>query len=73
MYPWGNTQTVRTAAYAVGDRIRSGRESVGTVVSLDGEHMQVSWDDGNYGPITYPMDAGYLRKEMPWERTPSRS
>ena len=67
MYPWGNTQIVQPAPYAVGDAIYSGRER-GTVVAVDAEKATVGvvWEDSDDGkPITYPMDADYLSR-FPW-------
>lgn len=68
MFPWCDAQTAAT--YAVGDAVRNNYRppSCGTVVSVDAAEatMGVKWDDGS-SPITYPMDASYLRKKMPWE------
>lgn len=66
MFPWCDTQKA-CFPYAVGDRVRSGANSRGTVVSVDGSRIEVQWDDGDYGPITYPMETDCLRKELPWE------
>jgi hypothetical protein len=73
MFPWSDTPGPEaTPAYAVGNRVCNSYKppSYGTVVSVDDENatMGVKWDDGSY-PITYPMDATYLKKEerFPWE------
>jgi hypothetical protein len=74
MFPWCDTQASAHApeelsAYAVGDAVYSG-ECRGTVVTVDAEKatMGVVWSDSDDGkPITYPMDASYLRRKMPWE------
>lgn len=55
-------------SYAVGDRVRSG-DQLGTVVSVGGDDyptISVEWSK-DQRPITYPADAPYLRKAMPWE------
>lgn len=56
-----------TAAFALGDAIYSG-DCRGTVVAVDEEKatLGVIWSDGD-SPITYPMDADYLRRGFPWE------
>ena len=66
VFPWGDTQAV--VAYAVGDIVYSGG-TAGSVVSVDAEArtFAIVWDDGDGGPICYPLDAPYLRKKMPWE------
>ena len=65
MYPWGDTPAA--TAYAVGDKVRSG-ESTGHVVSVDGYgHVGIVWSDGDGGAITYPVEAGYIERAMPWE------
>lgn len=66
MHPWRDAPT--TAAYAVGDVVCSG-DCRGVVVAVDADKatMGVVWSDGDEYPITYPMDASYLRKRMPWE------
>lgn len=70
MFPWchshASAQTI--AIYAVGDVVYSG-DCRGTVVAVDADKatMGVVWSDGDEYPITYPMDASYLRKKMPWE------
>lgn len=69
MYPWGDAPaTNEPAAFAVGDRVFS-EDTAGRVVSVDAEQatMGVVWSDGGGGVITYPLDATYLRKGMPWE------
>lgn len=55
------------AGYAVGDKVYSGT-CRGTVTSMDEEKttMGVTWSDGD-GEITYPTDAQFLRRGMPWE------
>lgn len=70
MYPWGNTSTAQAAAtHAVGNVVYSGA-CRGTVVSVDGDTMEIIWDDSdNDSTIRYPIDAPYLRKAMPWELT----
>ena len=66
MYPWRDTPAAtETPAYAVGDAVYSG-DCKGTVVAVGEITMDVIWSDGD-SPITYPIDAGYLRKAMPWE------
>jgi len=68
MFPWCHPQASEPA-YAVGDTIYSGSEA-GTVVSVDEQRntMEIVWHDSGDGkPITYPMDASYLRKQMPWD------
>lgn len=56
--------------YATGEIVYSGpgRECRGTVVTVDTDKatMGIAWDDGD-GVITYPLDAEYLRKALPWE------
>lgn len=71
MFPWGDAPAeVSGPTYAVGDIVYSG-SSRGTVVSLDREQncIGIVWDDSGerYGAITYPLDATYLRKALPWE------
>lgn len=61
---WSDAPTARP--YAVGERVYSG-DCAGTVHAVGSTTFDVAWDDGAYGPITYPMDAGYLRRAMPWE------
>lgn len=65
MFPWGHAPEL---SYAVGDTVYSG-DIAGRVVSLDSEHgtIGIVWSDGDGGAITYPVDATYLRKAMPWE------
>ncbi len=67
MFPWRDTQRTETA-YAVGGIVYSG-EYHGVVVAVDAEKatMGIVWSDGDEYPITYPMDASYLRKALPWE------
>lgn len=67
MFPWSDTQTVQTSRYAVGDAIVNGAGR-GHVVSVDTENrvIEIIWDDADYGPIKYPMDAESVRKEFPW-------
>ena len=67
MYPWGDAQAT---AHAVGDTVLSGK-CRGTVVSVDGDRMQILWDDAKYGPVTYPVEAEYITKAMPtpWQTT----
>lgn len=68
VFPWCDTPGA--AAYAVGDAVRNDYKppSCGAVVSVDtgAGTMEVKWSDGSYA-ITYPLDAGYLRKKYPWE------
>lgn len=71
MFPWCHSQAFEPQAepaYAVGDTVCSG-DCRGTVVTVDAEKttMGIVWSDGDEYPITYPMDASYLRKKMPWE------
>lgn len=69
MFPWSNAPADEhhTPAYAVGAKVLSGSFR-GTVVSVDEATMGVVWDDSDDGkPITYPVDAAYLRAAMPWE------
>ena len=59
------------APYAAGDTICSGG-CRGTVVTVDAEKatMGVVWaDSDDEKPITYPMDADYLSKRLPWQHT----
>lgn len=65
VFPWGNPPAA--PGYAVGEPVYSG-SCRGTVVSVDGDAglMQIVWSDGHH-PITYPLEADYLRKAMPWE------
>jgi len=70
MFPWCDPQASESQAepaYAVGDIVYSG-DCHGVVVAVDAEKatMAVMWEDGD-SPITYPMDASYLRKALPWE------
>lgn len=75
MFPWGDTpsevpRSDDAPTYAVGDTVCNNYQppSRGTVVSVDAECGTISLDWGEgYGPITYPIDASYLRKAMPWE------
>ena len=56
-------------AFAVGGVIFSGTSpEPGTVLSVDAAEgtMAVKWRDVG-GAITYPTDADYLRRAMPWE------
>lgn len=67
MFPWCHSHDSQT--YAVGDTVYSG-DCRGTVVAVDAEKatLGVVWSDSNDGkPITYPMDASYLRKGLPWQ------
>ena len=71
MLPWCDShasESHNTPAYAVGDTVYSG-DCHGTVVAVDADKatMGVVWSDGDEHPITYPMDASYLRKGFPWE------
>lgn len=68
MFPWSDPQAAQPAPYAVGDSVRSG-SSTGRVVSVDAEHGHVGvvWNDGDGGAITYPVEAEFLRKALPWE------
>lgn len=67
MYPWGDAPADEhdTPAYAVGETVYSGSHP-GTVVSVGETTMGIIWCDGD-SAITYPMDAPYLRKALPWE------
>ncbi len=70
MFPWSDTQTTEQG-YTVGEAIYSGA-CRGTVVAVDAEKatMGVVWEDSDDGkPITYPIDAPYLQKAMPWQMT----
>lgn len=74
MFPWSDAREPAAPAYAVGDPICSADTGPadtcrGCVVSVDAEQatMGVVWSDGDGGAITYPIDATYLRKAMPWE------
>lgn len=64
--PWCDTPAA--PLYAVGDAIASGDNSRGTVAAVDAATgtMEVKWSDGD-SAITYPIDATYLRKVLPWE------
>lgn len=66
VFPWGDAPTA--PAWTVGEPIYSG-DSRGTVVSVDPGRATISveWVGGAYGAITYPADATFLRKKMPWE------
>ena len=72
MFPWSDAPAEvlgpNAPSYAVGDAVYSGAER-GTVVSVDAEQatMGIVWEDSVYGAITYPLDATYLRKALPWE------
>lgn len=67
VFPWGYAHGPFWTALEI---VYSGN-CRGTVVSVDtaSATMAVLWDDngGRYGEITYPLDADYLRKGMPWE------
>lgn len=68
MFPWGDAQT--TFGHAVGDTVYSdGSPEPGRVVSVDAETatMGIVWSGSDGGTITYPLDATYIRKKMPWE------
>lgn len=74
MFPWSDAppeiSRSDAASFAVGDAVYSGH-CRGAVVSVDENEnaMGVIWDDSGerYGVITYPIDATYLRKALPWE------
>jgi hypothetical protein len=68
MFPWCHSQASESSAYALGDTVYSG-ECHGIVVTVDAEKatMGIVWSDGDGYPITYPMDASYLRKGLPWQ------
>lgn len=73
VFPWSDAQPVEVAAYAVGGTVYSG-DCRGAVVSVDAKQgtMGVVWEDANTEldrdpSITYPIDATYLRKALPWE------
>lgn len=69
MFPWGDAPNTNDApGYAVGNAVYSGK-CRGTVVSVDTATatMGIVWSDGDGGAITYPIDADYLRKALPWE------
>jgi hypothetical protein len=55
--------------WQLGDKVYSGDRSRGEVVDLLPEYdvILIKWDDGDGGSITYPADASYLRKALPWE------
>lgn len=55
-------------AWSEGDIVKSGQHSRGRVVAVDihDETIEIIWDDGDSG-ITYPADASYLEKALPWE------
>lgn len=76
VFPWSDTPPAVT--YAVGDTVYSGNSpDPGRVVSVDAKQgtMGIVWGDANMEldcdpsalAITYPVDATYLRKAMPWE------
>ena len=66
-FPW----SVPTR-FKVGDEIYSHVDR-GRVIEVDAVAgiMRVTWDDGDGGTITYPLDADYFETElpekMPWE------
>lgn len=71
MFPWGDAPEPTTEAptYAVGTIVYSG-DCRGAVTSVDASAGTISvvWNEtAEYGAITYPSDATYLRKAMPWE------
>lgn len=73
MFPWSDAPAEVSRpddAWRVGSVVYSG-ECRGTVVSVDESEnaMGIIWDDNGdkHGAITYPMDATYLRKGLPWE------
>lgn len=68
MLPWSDPPT--PPSYAVDDIVYSGssRGKVVHVSTVVAPLISVVWDDGDGGAITYPTDATYLRKAMPWER-----
>ena len=60
-------QSAPVPAFAVGERVYSGDSpQPGTVLSVDAAEGTLGVDWGE-GPITYPIDAPYLRKAWPWE------
>lgn len=70
VFPWRDAHGTlgTTHRWGVGSAIYSG-SSRGTVISVDAKNgvMAIQWDDGSYGPITYPLEADYLRGPLPWE------
>lgn len=71
VFPWSDAPPA--CQYAVDDTVYSGA-SAGRVVSVDAAAgtMDIIWNDTDPrdeggGAITYPLDATYLRKAMPWE------
>lgn len=68
VFPWCNPPTAEPFPYAVGNAVWSGDDQ-GRVVSVDeaSRTISVAWWDGDGTGITYPADAGYLRKGLPWE------
>lgn len=68
MFPWGDPPAA--SDYAVGDIVYNSYQppSRGAIVSVDIETatMGVKWDDGS-SAITYPIDATYLHRALPWE------
>lgn len=64
MQSGGDAPTAQPA-YAVGDSVRSG-DCKGTVAAVAEWTFEIVWEDGD-SPITYPIDATYIRKVMPWE------
>lgn len=56
--------------FTVDDEVYSGDSpSSGRVVSVDcvARTFEIKWADGDGGAITYPLDATYIRKKLPWE------
>lgn len=73
MFPWSDApvEVPRSDdAFRVDVVVYSG-DCRGSVVSVDESEnaMGVIWDDSGdrYGVITYPLNATYLRKGLPWE------
>lgn len=60
MFPWSNAPA--KTRFTVDCTVYSGA-CTGTVVSVDDNYVRIQWSDGEYGPITYPVEADYLRLE----------
>ena len=68
-FPW----QAAPARFKVGDVLSSGVDT-GRVIKVDAaaNTIEVLWDEGEGGTITYPMEASYLvapneMEKMPWE------
>lgn len=62
MFPWGDAPR----PFDKGDRVYSG-DCRGIVISVERDTFAIQWEDGKYGPITYPFPVDFIRKAMPWE------